>query len=60
MFTTPYADYDFLIHLKKEAAGEVKGFKNLRGQNWKDVLIDFDPFGAYLKDLEEYHIHAQF
>jgi len=30
----------------------MKGFKNLHGQNWKDVFIDFDPFRAYLKDLE--------
>jgi len=30
----------------------MKGFKNLRGQNWKDIFVDFDPFGAYLTDLE--------
>jgi hypothetical protein len=64
MFTTPFTDYDFIIHLKREAPSEVKGYKNLLGQNWKDVFVDFDPFAAYLKELEvshtrRYHSNAQ-
>ena len=27
-------------------------FKNLRGQSWKDVLVDFDPVRDFLNELE--------
>jgi U3 small nucleolar RNA-associated protein 22 len=54
IFTTPLTDYDFLIHLKTDYSTSANGsvFKNLQGQGWKDVLVDFDPVKGFLKDLE--------
>ena len=27
-------------------------YKNLRGQSWKDVLVDFNPVRSFLTELE--------
>lgn len=27
-------------------------YKNLRGQSWRDVLVDFDPVRDFLNELE--------
>lgn len=54
IFTTPLTDYDFLIQVKSDYSSMTSGsmFKNLQGQGWKDVLVDFDPIQVFLKDLE--------
>ena len=50
---TPLSDYDFIIHLKKDYPSTAPPvFKNLRGESWKDVLVDFHPVRDYIKDLE--------
>jgi hypothetical protein len=52
IFTTPLTDYDFLIRLKRGESEVRTVFKNLRGNTWKDVYIDFDPLRDFLRDLE--------
>lgn len=54
IFTTPLTDYDFLIQVKSDYSSVTTGsvFKNLQGQGWKDVLVDFNPVQDFLKDLE--------
>jgi len=54
IFTTPLTDYDFLIQLRNDYSHTANGsvFKNLHGQGWKEVLVDFDPVKEFLKDLE--------
>jgi len=54
IFTTPLTDYDFLIQLRTDYSHTANGsvFKNLHGQGWKEVLVDFDPVKEFLKDLE--------
>lgn len=61
LFRTPRADFDFVIHLKREivrgygrgATGEKEKFKNLVLQEGMDIdSIGFDPVQLYLEDLE--------
>jgi hypothetical protein len=33
-----------------------KTFKNLHGQTWKNVLVNFDPVREFLKELEVDHL----
>jgi hypothetical protein len=40
------------VQLKRDYSVNGKGFKNLSGQTWKTVLVDFDPVEDFLKDLE--------
>jgi hypothetical protein len=38
--------------LKKDCSAATSVFKNLRGQAWKDALVDFNPIQEFINDLE--------